>query len=58
MRQTTELVKDELEALPQKIKKEDYVDYERKKKPFADFTRPELQHLNEPAWSEYLKQPR
>ena len=54
MRQTTERVNDELD-LAQKIKKEDYEDYERKKKPFADFTRPELQHLNEPAWSEYLK---
>ena len=37
------------------IKKEDYEWVERKKKPFADFMRPELQHLNEPVRRDYLK---
>ena len=39
------------------IDRADYEDEERSKKPFADFKRPEFQHLNKPFFKDYLKQP-
>ena len=40
------------------INKEDFKDAERSEKPYADFKYPELQHMNEPVFRDYLPQPR
>mmetsp|Transcript_30832 Transcript_30832/g.40957 ORF Transcript_30832/g.40957 Transcript_30832/m.40957 type:complete len:161 (-) Transcript_30832:486-968(-) len=40
------------------INKADYENVERTQKPFADFQRPELRHLNNPANKDYLKNPK
>ena len=41
-----------------KINKDEYKNFPRKEKPFADFTMPELTYLNDTVNAEYLKQPR
>ena len=41
---------------PININKDDYVNYPRNKKPFADFKMSELTHLNVSATKDYLKQ--